>query len=145
METILKNIVLLIVLTLPTIAVAQNAAELPKSYVDRIMPDVQLGTLICENAEGKRVLCSGDVEETILGIATNVPYVTINKPAAPNSSKFIFDALVSTANGKISKGDYLSASSGGTLAKASSVELAYAVAIEDASEAKKIKVKVLKR
>jgi len=104
----------------------------------------QIGSLICENANGEKIVCSGGIEETVLGIATNVPYVTINKPANPNGSKFIFEALVSSSNGALSKGDFLAAGKDGKLVLTKDVSLAYAVLLDDFAIDGKARVKVLK-
>jgi len=103
----------------------------------------QMGSLICENANGERVLCSGALEQTVLGIVTNVPYVTVNKPANPNGSKFIFEALVSSSNGALSKGDFLVAGKEGRLVLSNDANQAYAVLLDDIAIDGKARVKVL--
>ena len=106
----------------------------------------QLGSLICENANGERVLCSGSIEESVLGIVTNVPYVTLNKPSSTQASKFVFDSFVSADNGAVNKGDYLVAGAGGSFVKAESASLAYAIALEEVQGGQKmIRVKLLSK
>ncbi len=138
--------------TVLSIAVHQNSfaqsnldQSIDKKVAARNIPTAQIGSLICENATGELSLCSGNIEETVIGIATNVPYVTINKPATPNGNKSIFDANISVDNGPIIKGDLLIANHGGTLAKANSdmISFAYAIALEDANGLGKIRVKLL--
>lgn len=105
----------------------------------------QLGSLVCENANGERVLCSGSMEETVLGIVTNVPYITLNKPAGPNDSKFIFNATVSAKDNAIAKGDFLAAGQGGNLVYSSDKANAYAIALDDVSGGTgMIRVKLIK-
>jgi hypothetical protein len=106
----------------------------------------QLGSLACENSLGQRILCSGSVEETVLGIVTNVPYITINKPATADASRFIFDALISVENGNVVAGDHLVANSGGTLAKsADQKQQPYAIALQNADKNGIFRVKLLNR
>jgi len=126
--------------------IAQNATE--QAFQDKIaekqVPGAQLGSLICQNADGKMVLCSGDLEETILGVTTNVPYITLNKPATPNANKAIFNANVSAVSGVITRGDFLTAGNNGQLVKCNDSHLAYAIALDDANGTQTIRVKVLK-
>lgn len=113
---------------------------------ERSVSGAQLGSIICEDANGKMVLCSGNMEETVLGIATNVPYVTINKPATPDASKFIFNALVTNENGNITTGDRLMVAKGGVMVRCSSdIQEAYAIALDDASGNGTIRVKLINR
>jgi hypothetical protein len=103
-----------------------------------------MGSLVCENADGDRVLCSGSVEETVLGIVTNLPYITLNKPATPEASKFIFEALVDATAGQVIEGTYLIPGKGGKLVPTADASGAYAVALAAASGANaKIRVKLL--
>ncbi|MBI1288314.1 MAG: hypothetical protein GC178_12140 [Flavobacteriales bacterium] len=118
--------------------------EIDKRNSERSVEGARLGSLVCEDANGKLTLCSGSVEETVAGIATNVPYITLNKPASPDGSKYIFQALVSDQFGSISKGDALKAVSDGKLGKCSVNETGYAIALEDSKGKEVIKVKVLK-
>ena len=114
----------------------------------RTVAGAEMGSLICQDASGKLALCSGEIEETVMGIATNVPYVTLNKPASPDGNRSVFHALVTNDNGAIAKGDLLVANKGGTLTKATegSSALAYAMPLSDLNDPKgKIKVKLLSR
>ncbi len=105
----------------------------------------QLGSLVCENSEGERILCSGGLEETVLGIVTNVPYITLNKPASPTDSRFIFNAVVSAKDHDIAKGSYLKPGQNGNLVYTSSKEDAYAIALDAATGGNTmISVKLLK-
>ena len=116
-----------------------------KKIAEKNVPRAQLGSLVCENAEGTLVLCSGTIEETVAGVVTNAPYITLNKPASPNASKSIFSALVSADAGAISKGDFLTAGSNGTLVHCdeNKSKFAYAIALDDLSGQGMIRVKVL--
>ena len=106
----------------------------------------QLGSLVCENAQGQRILCSGIQEETVLGIVTNVPYITVNKPASPDASRYIFDALISVDNGNVVAGDQLVAGSVGTLVKsADQKQQPYAIALQNADKNGIFRVKLLNR
>jgi hypothetical protein len=124
---------------------AQQSAELPKGYTDRLLPDAQIGMVMCDGEDGKLSPCSGALEETVLGIVTNVPYVTLNKPSSQGESKFIFNALVSDENGSIVRGDYLKAGKDGKLVKTEDSTSAYAVALESADGSRLMKVKVIKK
>lgn len=107
-----------------------------------------MGSLICEDASGTLVLCSGKMEETVSGIVTNLPYITLNKPSTPTSSKYIFSAIVSSEAGNIAKGDVLVPGSNGFLVRASSEskQQGYAIALEEMnSNEKTIKVKVTQK
>lgn len=142
---------MLAVVALVSTAVAQDAnvsSELDNAIAQymqtKTVSNAELGMLLCEDAEGNKVACSGAIEETILGVVTSVPYVTVNKPQNSSASKYVFSARVS---GEITKGDYLKAVSGGALGKCNKDEmhLAYAVAIEDANGKGSIRVKVINR
>jgi hypothetical protein len=144
-KTVVLNTLISIGLYQSTFAQSMIDQAIEKKVAERSIPAAQIGSLICENAMGDLALCSGNMEETVIGIATNVPYVTINKPATPNGNKSIFLANVSADNGPIFKGDLLIANQGGTLAKANSdlIAFAYAIALEDANSLGKIQVKLL--
>ena len=118
-----------------------------RKLAEKNVPGAQLGSLVCENADGKLVLCSGDLEESIAGIVTNVPYVTLNKPATPSSSKSIFSAMVSAEAGPVSKGDFLTAGNNGQLVRCDEnrSNFAYAVALENQAGSGIIRVKVLSK
>lgn len=118
-----------------------------KKIAEKNVPGAQLGSLVCENAEGKLTLCSGALEETVAGIVTNVPYVTLNKPASPNASKSIFSAAVSSEAGNIAKGDFLTAGPNGTLVRCDDnrTAFAYAVALDELTGQGMIRVKVLSK
>lgn len=119
---------------------AAMAAKLEQGSVK----GAQLGTLMCEDENGKMVICSGNEFEKILGFATNIPYVTVNKPQNPNDKKDEFSGFASLAAGKINKGNYVTAGKNGTVVRCEKSEYPYAVALEDAtSEGQQIKVKIL--
>ncbi|MGE0637896.1 MAG: hypothetical protein AB7P01_15745 [Bacteroidia bacterium] len=145
MKKILFPIVLLVLSTLNyAYAQSTNGAQPPKGYTERIIPGVEIGKLMCEDENGKMVICSGNEFEKILGFATNVPYVTVNKPQHASDKKDEFSAFASTASGKISKGDYLTAGKNGTVVRCEKTDFPYAVALEDAtSEGQKFSVKIL--
>lgn len=135
-------------LTFSSVTVAQTSIEdnIQSKTSQREVEGAQLGSLICSDATGKLVLCSGSIEESVSGIATNVPYITLNKPTSPEDSRFIFDALVSADQGAIEVGDFLKANKGGTLVKCTRQESqAYAVALDNASANGRIRVKLLNR
>ena len=129
---------------------ANSSSELDATvheYMDSKSVDgAELGMVLCEDGDGERVGCSGSIEETVLGIVTNVPYITVNKPANSSGSRFVFTAKVSESAAAISKGDYLKAVEGGNFGKCSKEEVpfAYAVALEDAAGKDRIRVKVIK-
>lgn len=105
---------------------------------------VAIGTLMCENENGEMIICSGNEFEKILGFATNIPYVTVNKPQNPNDKKDEFSGFASLAAGKISKGNYVAAGKNGTVVRCEKTDYPYAVALEDAvSEGQHINVKIL--
>jgi hypothetical protein len=124
---------------------AQQTTELPAKIAERNIVGAQIGMVMCEDAGGNTVPCTGSLEESILGIVTNVPYVTFNKPTSKDGSRFIFDSFVAAENGVISKGDYLTAGSNGNFVKTEVLSLAYAIALESVESGQRtIKVKVLK-
>lgn len=129
---------------------ANSSSELDatvQEYMDSKSVDgAELGMVLCEDADGNRVVCSGSIEETVLGVITSAPYVTVNKPANSTASKFVFTAMVSESNGPISKGDYLKAVEGGSFGKCSKDEIpfAYAVALDDSAGKDRIRVKIIK-
>lgn len=133
--------------TLNTNAQSSINQSFQKKIAEKNVPGAQLGSLVCENAEGKLVLCSGNLEETVAGIVTNVPYVTLNKPANPSASKSIFSAMVSTEAGTISKGDFLTAGPNGTLVRCDEnrSNFAYAVALDNLTGQGMIRVKILSK
>lgn len=121
-------------------------SDINSMVADNAIPGVQLGSLICEDAAGNKVLCSGKIEETILGIVTNIPYVTLNKPANADASKFIFSSNVSADNGAVQKGDFLIAGSNGNFIRTESERNAYAIALEEVNSGQEqIRVKVLSK
>jgi hypothetical protein len=134
-----------VVVGLASFCHAQEAA-MPVGIKSKIMHDAQIGSIICEDANGKRVLCSGSDEETVLGIATNIPYVTINKPSTPEGSRYIFPALVDESKGMIRKGDHLKAGAQGRLVRCEAGDAGiYAIALEDTDGKGTIQVKILRR
>jgi hypothetical protein len=119
--------------------------QIDKKVAERTIPGAVIGMVMCEDADGNKVACSGNVEESIIGIVTSVPYVTFNKPRSKEASKFIFDSFVAAENGAINKGDYLTAGSNGNFVKTEIASLAYAIALEDVESGQMtIKVRVLK-
>ncbi|MFM1874807.1 MAG: hypothetical protein RL266_544 [Bacteroidota bacterium] len=127
---------------------AQSTAS--DSFEEKIkemsVPGAVIGSLVCENANGDRVLCSGSVEETVLGIVTNLPYITLNKPATREASKYIFEACVDASTSLVAEGTYLIPGKGGKLVPTSDASIAYAVALDAASSSNaKIRVKVLSK
>ncbi|MGB0917799.1 MAG: hypothetical protein ACPGU4_09425 [Flavobacteriales bacterium] len=125
---------------------AQETSSLPASVSVRTMQGVALGTVMCEDASGKMAACSGTIEETILGIVTNTPYITLNKPSEKGASRFIFDSFVSADAGKIEKGDYLVAGTDGNFVRTEKANLAYAMALDNVDSGQKtIRVKVLSK
>jgi hypothetical protein len=107
----------------------------------KTMEGVQLGTLMCQDENGKMVICSGNEFEKILGFATNVPYATVNKPQHPSDKKDEFSAF---ASGKISKGDYVTAGKNGTVIRCEKSDFPYGVAMQDANtDGQKIIIKIL--
>ena len=124
----------------------QESNLLPVGYQQRVVPGIELGELVCEDVNGQMVRCSGAIEETILGIVTNVPYITVNKPASPDASRYIFDALISVDNGNVVAGDQLVAGSVGTLVKsADQKQQPYAIALQNADKNGIFRVKLLNR
>lgn len=129
---------------------ANSSSELDASIQEYIrsksVEGAELGTVLCEDADGNKVVCSGSIEETVVGIVTSVPYVTLNKPVDSSASKFVFTARVSESTGAIVKGDYLKAVEGGNFGRCSKEEVpfAYAIALEGASGKDRIRVKILK-
>lgn len=126
-----------------------RSGQIEKRLAERSIPNAQLGSLACEDNTGKWTLCSGALDETVLGVVTNVPYITVNKPADPKGSKNIFTAFVSSENGAVVAGDRLIAHEGGVLAKAKEdaqfIEN-YAVALEHLdSGTGRIKVRLLNK
>lgn len=122
-----------------------SSENLDKAIANRMeehnIKGVQLGTLMCEDENGKMVICSGNEFEKILGFATSIPYVTVNKPQNSTDKKDEFSAF---ASGKISKGDYVTAGKNGTVIRCEKADFPYGVAMEDAtSDGEKIIVKIL--
>ena len=125
---------------------AQQTTELPAAIAKRTIPGAELGKVMCEDAAGNMVACSGALEETVLGIVTNVPYVTLNKPTTKDGSRFIFESFVSAEAGSINKGDYLVAGSNGNFVRSEDSNMAYAIALDEvASGQKKVRVKVISK
>jgi hypothetical protein len=152
----MKNIIFLAILfvfylffSLDCFGQISRLGEIEKRIAERSIPGAQIGSLACEDNTGKWNLCSGALDETVLGVITNVPYITLNKPADPKGSRNIFEAFVSSENGAIVAGDRLVAHKGGVLAKAQ-VNAAfvenYAVALESQNTGTgKIKVRLLSK
>ncbi len=146
MKINMRNIIVVLILTSTNAAIAQQSAQLPDGYVKNLSHDLQIGMVVCEDANGEMNPCSGALEESVIGIVTNVPYVTVNKPVDPKASRFNFVANVSEADGAISQGDYLKIAAGGTLVriKTDEIPFAYAVALENANGKGQITVKVIR-
>lgn len=145
MKKIFLSLVIALISTL-NYAYAQSItpAQPPKEYTERIISGVELGQLMCQDENGKMVICSGNDFEKILGFATNVPYVTVNKPQNASDKKDEFSVFASIASGKINKGDYLTAGKNGTVIRCEKSDYPYAVALEDATiDGQKISVKIL--
>ncbi|MGE0637894.1 MAG: hypothetical protein AB7P01_15735 [Bacteroidia bacterium] len=106
-----------------------------KGYVN----GAEIGSLICQDENGNRIVCSGSETETILGFATNIPYVTINKPSNPEDKSKQFSAI---AGGSVKKGDLLVAGTKGTVIPGTTGS--YAIAMEDAVSGQTFKVKLVK-
>ncbi len=122
-----------------------SSENLDKAIAQRMeennIKGVQLGTLMCEDENGKMVICSGNEFEKILGFATNVPYVTVNKPQNASDKKDEFSAF---ASGTIKKGDYVTAAKSGTVIRCEKADFPYGVAMENAtSDGQRIIVKIL--
>ncbi len=127
----MKKSILATIMVLFSLGVmAQNAAEQPISMKRRILEGVQLGSLMCYNEQNLLCLCQGKPDENIAGIATNTPYITINKPAVNAIKKDEFEALVSNLNGTVIKGDYLVPGPNGQLVKGNQTG-SVAIALED--------------
>ncbi len=127
----MKKSILATIMVLFSLGVmAQNAAEQPIAMKRRILEGVQLGSLMCYNEQNLLCLCQGKPDENIAGIATNTPYITINKPAVNAIKKDEFEALVSNLNGNVIKGDYLVPGPNGQLVKGNQTG-SVAIALED--------------
>ena len=127
----MKKNILTIILAMFTLGImAQNSAEQPIAMKRRILDGVQLGSLMCYNEQNLLCVCQGKPNENIAGIATNTPYITLNKPAANATKKDEFVGMVSNLNGNINKGDFLVSGSNGQLVKGDRME-AVAIALED--------------
>ena len=130
----------------PSDQTEQLAYQNTLNVMEAFATGAEIGMILCEDASGNKVVCSGSVEETVLGVITSAPYITVNKPADASASKFVFSAKVSESNGEIVKGDYLKAVEGGNFGKCSKEEIpfAYAIALDDASGKDRIRVKIIK-
>lgn len=127
----MKKNILTIILVLLTFGIfAQNGAEQPIAMKNRILEGVKLGSLMCYNEQNLLCVCQGKSNENIAGIATNTPYITLNKPAVNATKKDEFVGLVSNLNGNIIKGDFLVPGSNGQLVKGDQPG-AVAIALED--------------
>jgi hypothetical protein len=155
-NTKMKNLTLFVGNTILCCLIAANSfaqlsqsGKLEERIAQRSIPNAEIGSLACEDNSGKWTLCSGALDETILGVVTNVPFITVNKPSHPKASKTIFEAFVSAENGEIASGDVLVAHRGGVLAKSKADGMfpeAYAVALENFNGGRgKIKVRIVNR
>lgn len=124
-------------------AKAKFDAEATARYNQKVIAGAQVGSLICTDASGKYVVCSGSDYEKVKGFATAVPYVTINK-AAKGEKQNEFKAIASLGGGAIKAGDRLCASAAGQVKKCSATDVPYAIALTDATaDATVIQVKVI--
>ncbi|HJO96258.1 MAG TPA: hypothetical protein QF753_22930 [Victivallales bacterium] len=115
---------------------------IPSESIDNIIAElnalrhiegVEIGSLICENDDGKWVLCTGSPFEKIEGFCTNVPYVTANK-AQPNEKQDEFTALASMKNGVIIANDRICVCKDvGLVKKCDKDEEAYGIALTNAN------------
>lgn len=114
---------------------AQSTADnagLQARMSENMVAGARIGSLVCENANGKMALCSGDEFERVLGFATSTPYVTINKrPKGENQDTF--EGFASMAGGEISAGDYICAGPNGTVKRCDNAAFAYGKAQSSAS------------
>lgn len=121
-----------------------------KSFDDKLNHKIETGSvqgaekgsLICQDENGNKIVCSGSELELILGFATNAPYITINKPENPNDRSNQFTAI---AGSQILKGDFLIAGKNGSVISTLNNSMAYAIAIEDAVLGQKLKVKLVNK
>ncbi len=122
---------------------AELNAQWEMALAKKTIPGVELGTLMCEDANGNMVICSGDEFEKVLGFATSIPYVTVNKrPKGQNQDTF--EGKASLAGGEISEGDYVCAGPNGTVKRCEKIDFPYGKALSGASgENQTITVRVL--
>lgn len=103
---------------------AQNSADdagLRAKMQKSMIPSAKVGSLMCEDANGNMIVCSGDEFEKVIGFATSTPYVTVNK-RSKGENQDTFDGF---ASGEISVGDYVSAGPNGTVKRCDNVAFAY--------------------
>lgn len=117
----LKFTLTLILASLGSSVLAQNGIEPPKSYADKLMPDIEIGTLMCKDDHGKLMKCNGDEFDQIVGFATSTPYITCNKKD-PKDTEVGF---IAKPEGRLTVGDYVRASKNGKVSKCDK-EIAYA-------------------
>lgn len=134
----LKITLTLILASLGSSVLAQNGAQPPKSYTDKLMPEIEIGTLMCKDDHGKLMKCNGDEFDQIVGFATSTPYITCNKKD-PKDREVGFVALT---NGNLNIGDYVSASKNGLVSNCDK-ENAYAKVV--AANGESIRVRVLSK
>ena len=150
----MKSLLLaMIVLTVSVPAMSQTTASsadeldqiLEQKRDERMIPGVEIGTLICVDENGKWKICSGSEYEEIKGFATTIPYVNANK-VPPGESKTDFTGIASISAGVISPGDYLCAceKNSGMVKRCDKTDFPYAKAISGANATgEKFKVKLL--
>ena len=127
---------LMLVLTgFGTSVVAQNAATPTKSYTDKLMPEIEVGTLMCKDYYGKLVKCTGDEFDKIAGFATSSPYITVNKKDTKDAEA----GFVALTEGSLSVGDYVSAAPEGKIAKCD-MENAYAKVISVSGKTVRVRI-----
>lgn len=134
----LKITLTLVLASLGFSVLAQNGAPPPKSYTDKLMPEIEIGTLMCKDDHGKLIKCNGDEFDHIAGFATSSPYITCNKKD-PKDSEIGFIAL---SDEQLSVGDYVNASENGKVSKCNK-EIAYAKVM--AVNGRSIRVRVLSK
>ena len=117
-------------------SMAQNSATPPKSYTDKLMPDVEIGTLMCKDDHGKYIKCNGDEFDQIAGFVTNSPYITLNKKDPKDTEP----GFLAIPDGDVEVGDYIQASGNRLIRKCEQAE-AYAKVIALAGD--KVRVRRL--
>lgn len=112
----LQLIFTLVIVGCGTTAMAQSSATPPTSYTDKLMPEIEVGTLMCKDDHGKLIKCNGDEFDRIAGLATSSPYITINKKDPKDTAP----GFVAKAVGDIAVGDYVKAAADGLVQKCDS-------------------------
>ena len=118
-----------------TSLMAQSGTTPPKSYTDKLMPDVAIGTLMCTDDFGKLMPCNGDEFDQIAGFATNAPYITLNKKD-PKDSELGFQAL---GSGDLAVSDYVKPAANGKIQKCEEAE-AYAKVVSISGTGPRVRI-----